>query len=303
MSTLLTRMYEAYGDALDAVHELKKNRFTDANVHLISLAPNAPHEGPDLHTRIMAAGVPAADASALASLIEQGQTLIVVKAVMGVALKANSILDAYHPIAQSKVAKEYYQSLLDRAAPLSSAFGLPTLYRDPTPFATFWNMPSIAGSATPSLWHQPSRETTFFGFPKLLRTKQTFSSWYNLPMLTKSQRPFSEFFRMPELTSISAPFSAFFRVPSLINEKGWDAQVQGVPKLTDSSASLSRFFGWPILTQQSGPMMPSQSVHNLSTKAAPFSGALQLPTLLRGRWSLSGMFGLPLLLNRREPKH
>ena len=108
---------------------------------------------------------------------------------------------------------------------------------------------------------------------------------------------------MPELTSISAPFSAFFRVPSLINEKGWDAQVQGVPKLTDSSASLSRFFGWPILTQQSGPMMPSQSVHNLSTKAAPFSGALQLPTLLRGRWSLSGMFGLPLLLNRREPKH
>ena len=307
MSTLITRIYEAYGDALGAVSELKRNQFGNA-VHLISLAPNdAAASGHTLEERILAAGVPQADVAAFAASVQQGHSLIVVHAVMGVALKATAILNAHNPVKGAVESKDYYVSTVQRGAPLSSIFGLPVLLSDPTPFATFWNMPSLVKSSTPlsnffsipSLWRQPSSETTLFGFPKLLRSKQTLSSWYNLPLLIKSGRPFNEFFRMPELTRITSPFSAFFRMPCLINESGWDAQVQGVPKLVDSSASLSRFFGWRVLTETSSTTFPSSSVNDLGGTPAPLSSMLSLPTVLKDGGSLSAMFGIPLLLNRK----
>jgi len=307
MSTLITRFYEAYGDALSAVNELKRNKFGNA-VQLISLAPNdAAESGETLEDRILRAGVPPADVAAFAAAVQQGHSLIVVKAVMGVALKATTILNAHKPIKDAVESKDYYASTVQQGTPLSSVLGWPVLLRDPTPFATFWNMPSLVKSSTPlsnffsipSLWRQPSSETTLFGFPKLLRSKQTLSSWYNLPLLVKTKRPFNEFFRMPELTSISSPFSAFFRMPCLINERGWDAQVQGVPKLVDSSVSLSRFFGWRVLTDKSTPIFPSSGVNNLSGTPAPLSSMLSMPTVLKGGGSLSAMFGIPLLLNRK----
>ena len=307
MSTLITRIYEAYGDALSAVNELKRNQFGSA-VHLISLAPNdAAASGETLEDRILKAGIPQADVAAFAAAVQQGQSLIVVNAVMGVALKATAILNAHNPRTDALESKDYYVSTVQRGSPLSSILGLPVLSRDPTPFATFWNMPSLVKSATPlsnffsipSLWRQPSSETTLFGFPKLLRSKQTLSSWYNLPLLVNSKRPFNEFFRMPELTSITSPFSAFFRIPCLINESGWDAQVQGVPKLVDSSASLSRFFGWRVLTEKSTPIFPSSGVNDLGGAPAPLSSMLSMPTVLKDGGSLSAMFGIPLLLNRK----
>jgi hypothetical protein len=100
MSTLVTRIYEAYGDALSAVNELKQNRFGDKSVHLISMAPNDPsQEGRSLEDRIIEAGVPAADVPAFAALIQQGHSLVAVNAVMGVALKATAILNAHNPMA------------------------------------------------------------------------------------------------------------------------------------------------------------------------------------------------------------
>ncbi len=312
MSTLITRIYEAYGDALSAVNELKRNRFGDNAIHLISMAPNDPSEAEmTLEDRIIKAGVPAGDAGVFAAAIREGHSLVAVRAVMGVGLKATAILNAHNPKQGAVERKDYYVSTVDQGTPLSSVFGLPVLLRDPTPFATFWNMPSLVRSSTPlsnwfsvpTLWRQPSTETTFFGFPKLLRSKQTLSSWYNLPLLIKSGRPFNEFFRMPELTSVAAPFSAFFRIPSLINERGWDAQVQGVPKLVDNSASLSRFFGWRVLTEKSSPIFPSSGVNNLSDTPAPLSSILCIPTVLKGGGSLSGAFGIPLLLNKRKASH
>ena len=242
MSTLITRIYEAYGDALSAVSELKKNRFGDSAITLISMAPNDPSEtGVSLEDRILQAGVPAADVGAFAASVRQGGSLVAVKAVMGVGLKATAIMNAHNPMQGAVERKDYYVSTVDRGTPLSSVMGLPVLARDPTPFATFWNMPSLVRCSTPlsnffslpSLWRQPSSETTFFGFPKLIRSKETFSSWYNLPLLIKSGRPFNEFFRMPELTSITSPFSAFFRMPCLINERGWDCLLYTSPSPRD----------------------------------------------------------------------
>jgi hypothetical protein len=308
MSTLITRIYEAYGDALNAVSELKKNRFGDNAIHLISMAPNDPAQAEmSLEARIAEAGIPAADAAAFAKAVQQGYSLVAVNAVMGAALKATAIVNAHHPLKGVVECKDYYVSTVQEGAPLSSFFGLPVLLRDPTPFATFWNMPSLVKTSTPlsnffsipSLWRQPSSETTFFGFPKLLRSKETLSSWYNLPLLVKTRRPFSEFFRMPELTSVAAPFSAFFRIPSLINERGWDAQTQGVPKLLDNSASLSKFFGWRVLTQGGSTTFPASGVNKLSGDPAPLSSKLSMPTLMNGDESFSTRFGIPLLLKPR----
>ena len=182
MSTLITRTYEAYGDALNAVGELKKNRFGD--IHLISMAPNdAGEAGLSLEDRIIAAGVPAADASAFAKAVQQGYSIVAVRAVMGVGQKATAILNAHNPMQGAVEGKDYYVSTVNEGTPLSSVLGLPVLLRDPTPFATFWNMPSLVKSSTPlsnffsipSLWRQPSSETTFFGIPKLIRSKQTLS--------------------------------------------------------------------------------------------------------------------------------
>jgi hypothetical protein len=100
MSTLITRFYEAYGDALSAVNELKRNKFGDA-VQLISLAPNDAAASETLEDRILKAGVPQADVAAFAAAVRQGHSLIVVKAVMGVALKATAILNAHKPIKHS----------------------------------------------------------------------------------------------------------------------------------------------------------------------------------------------------------
>ena len=178
MSTLITRIYEAYGDALSAVNELKKNRFGDTAIHLISMAPNDPSEaGLSLEERIVKAGIPAGDAAGFAASIQQGHSLLAVNAVMGVALKATAIMNAHNPMTGAVERKDYYVSTVQQGTPFSSIFGLPVLLSDPTPFATFWNMPSLVKSATPlsnffsipSLWRQPSTETTFFGFPKLLR--------------------------------------------------------------------------------------------------------------------------------------
>ena len=70
MSTFITRIYEAYGDALSAVNELKRNRFGDNAVHLISMAPNDPSEAEmSLEDRIVKAGVPVADAGAFAATL------------------------------------------------------------------------------------------------------------------------------------------------------------------------------------------------------------------------------------------
>jgi len=134
MSTLITRVYEAYGDALNAVNELKKNRFTDQSVRLFSMAPNDAEGGQALVDRIVQAGVPAADAQAFASLLEQGHSLVTVRAVMGVGQKATAIVNAHHPMADplgprtitSPQSTRARRSLRSSGFPLSRVIPLPS---------------------------------------------------------------------------------------------------------------------------------------------------------------------------------
>ena len=120
MSTLITRIYEAYGDALNAVSELKRNRFGEAAIHLISMAPNDPAQADmSLEERIAAAGIPAADSADFAKAVRQGHSLVAVRAVMGVGQKATAILNAHSPMQGAVERKDYYISTVDRGTPLS----------------------------------------------------------------------------------------------------------------------------------------------------------------------------------------
>ena len=302
MSTLNTRIYRDYGDAVNAVNRLHKKKFNKNFVFLISNAENHTSESDGtLEERIAKAGIPASDATSFAEFIQQGYSLVAVHAPWGESLNATTIMDKFSPEKITTANKKYQGPTFLNGSPFSTFFDIPLLSKDPTPFATFWNMPSIVRSSTPfsnwigipSIWRQPSVEKSLFGMPKLLRSKQSLSSWYNLPMLTKTARPFSQFFRMPELTRISTPFSAFFRVPSLINQKGWDAQVQGWPKLTKSGTI-------DTVTKTDDTTFPSDGVHKLGRVADPLSSTLGLPTVSRRSWTVSGLLGIPLLVKSRK---
>ena len=281
MSTIITRMYETYGDALSAVNDLKKNRIEDGDIELFSKAPNeeaVPSESAAADGGMVAAitkiGVPASDAQAFAALVSQNHSLVVVQAPMGIAKKATTILDRNSPMAGAVNRKEYYRSASEPGAPLSSMFGWPVLITDATPFSRFWNMPAISRATSsplsswlgiPTIWSGRVGDRGWFGMPKLISKDATFSSLYNLPFKTKSQSPLSEFLNMPQLSKTAAPFSEFFSIPSLVNEKGWNKTIFGWAKLTSSSASLSKVLGVPEIGK-SGTIFPSDGVSSLSKK-------------------------------------
>jgi hypothetical protein len=286
MSTLITRIYANYGDAVGTVNELHKKHFDKSHVSLVSTVENDPAE-PNLSVedRIARLNVPASDAPALITMVKQGKSVVAVNAMWGEAIKATTIMEKHGPEAEPVQRKQYHVTTFNDGTPLSTFFGMPVLLKSTKPLTSFWNIPALTKSSMlifdrlglPSIWRQPSSDKTIFGIPKLLRSDQSFSSFFGLPQLTKTDRPFSRFFNMPELTSVAAPFSAFFRFPSLINERGWDAQVQGWPKLINSATPFSNFLGLPVLTKSNTTFLTS-SVESSSRPASSVSSKSGKPT-------------------------
>ena len=284
MSTLITRIYANYGDAVSTVNELHKKHFDKSHVMLVSTVENDPAE-PNLSVedRIARLNVPAGEVPSLIASVKKGQSVVAVNAMWGEAIKATTIMEKHGPEADPIQRKQYHVTTFPSGTPFSTFFGMPVLLKSSTPLSSFLNTPTVTKSSMlisnrlgwPSIWRQPSSDTTVFGIPKLLRTHQSFSSWFNLPLLTKTDRPFSRFFRMPELTSVATPFSAFFRFPSLITERGWDAQVQGWPKLMSNGTPFSQFFGLRVLTS-GATIFPTSGVDR-STGESSGTGISTLP--------------------------
>ena len=246
-------------------------------------------------------------AVAFAADVSAGRSVVLVRAVMGVAVKAADILDGHNPLPGAHNQKEFYTSSFDGRTPFSSVFGLPLLMKDATPFSRFWNMPALARAASPlstwlnipTLWNKPSSDTSWFGTPKLLRGTGSFSSFFNLPVLLKAGRPFSEFWHAPELSREATPFAVFFRIPSLINQPGWNSEVDGVPKLMRNAMPFSNLLGLRGLARSGDTTFPSSGVSRMSDKPSVFSSMLGLPTVSSEPRTTSSLFGIPLLLSKR----
>ena len=209
MSTTIPRIYDSYGDALNAANELKKNRFRDDEISLISNAPNREIGGAaDPAMAIADAGIPADDVAAFAAVVADGKSLLVVRAVWGAAAKAVGIVDSHGPSEKGVGRREYYASSLadktddDPFSDFTPTFGFPTLLDDAAPFSRFWNLPLLLDDSTPfSNWLTfPTLRTGYtFGEPKLIDAPDLFSRELRAPTLWN--KSISKELNIPELKS------------------------------------------------------------------------------------------------------
>lgn len=191
MSTTIPRLYDTYGNALDAANALKARGFRESEFDLISTAPNR-EAGPvaDISQEIGKAGIPAEDVGAFADAVSAGKSLLVVRAVWGAAVKAIAAVDSHNPTGEAVGRREYYASKSNDKSIFSATFGLPMLLSDPAPFSKFWNLPTLSSDATPfsSMLTLPTLWSGFlFGIPKLLSDGALFSNELRIPVLLKSR--------------------------------------------------------------------------------------------------------------------
>jgi hypothetical protein len=191
MSTIITRIYETYGAALDAATELKKNRYAESSVSLISKAANR-EEGTadDTVAEIVKAGIPSDNVEPFAAYVAQGKSLLIVRAVFGAAAKAIEIADRYDPIATGVVRTSYPTEKISEIHPLSAMMGWPLLWNSSTPLSDFWKWPTLINNAAPfSSWLTfPTLKSGFtFGVPKLLKDPAVFSNAFHIPVLIRNR--------------------------------------------------------------------------------------------------------------------
>lgn len=196
MSTIIPRIYDTYGNAVDAVNQLKRSGYRDDEISLISTAPNRePGEDIDPATAIAKAGIPKDDVAAFADVVKQGNSLLIVRAVWGAAVKAIGIVDSHAPLSANIGRREYSTALMaGEKSTFSLTFGWPMLLNDASPFSNFWKWPVLSSNATPfsSMFSWSTLRSGYtFGTPKLLNKATLFSDELRLPTLV-DKTPFSK---------------------------------------------------------------------------------------------------------------
>ncbi len=199
MTTIIPRIYESYGNALDAVAELRKNRYRSDEISLISNAPNRePGAEEEPSAAIAAAGIPADDVAAFAGVVAQGKSLLVVRAVWGAALMAIRVVDSHGPI-DSGVGRREYSTVAAakakktvNASPgslFSSYFGWSMLMSDPAPFSNYFKWPVLINDSAPfsrMLGWKTLKSGYTFGKPKLTNDPSLYSKESQMRATAKS---------------------------------------------------------------------------------------------------------------------
>jgi len=214
MSTTVARIYESYGNALEASNHLKTSRFHADEIDLISKATNRPEgETADLPGEISKAGIPKGDVASYVEAVEAGKSLLVVRAAWGAAQRALRTVDSHGPAEADAGNREYYVSTVEpfslssffsnlgfsmssssvssntvlssEAAPFSKMFNWPVLINNASPLSTMFNMPTLSKGFT---FGVPKLSNDFtFGVPKLLNSGTVFSDKLNMPVLSKDE--------------------------------------------------------------------------------------------------------------------
>ena len=191
--TIIPRIYDTYGAALDAVAQLKKNGYRSDEISLISTAPNRePGDDTDPATAIAKAGIPKNDVAAFVDVVRQGKSLLVVRAVWGAAVKAIGIVDSHAPSVANIGRREYTTAHLGgERAKFSLTFGWPMLLNDASPFSNFWKWPLLSSNPTPfsSMFSWSTLKSGYtFGPPKLINKSSLFSDELRIPVLLDEKR-------------------------------------------------------------------------------------------------------------------
>ncbi len=230
--------------------------------------------------------------------MQQGASLAAVCAPFGQGVLASHILDKQGPI-HTGLEHKAPTVTWDEAAPLSSAFRLPTLWRNqPAPLSV------VAGAPL-------SRGRTFESkFAELTDTSWTLSSRVGFGLLTRNQAPkaslsgksgdeWKSSLGFPMLASNPVPLSAAIgmellspRIPP--QDPAPLSDFLGFPVLSHGRSFLSRLL--PTLTSPGFAMFGSDP---LTDNAAPFSSRIGQPVLMDDPAPLSAKMGRPTLSDNR----
>jgi hypothetical protein len=144
MTQVITRLYANAADAEAAVKALKAQKYGDNEIFVVGPPANGKASPESLAATIAQAAILKSDAAILAKGVAKGGTLVILHAAFGSGAKAAGLLDSHNPIPSGVAAPAQALQQHDEAAPLSSAFNWPTLLNNPTPFATFFNFPTLS---------------------------------------------------------------------------------------------------------------------------------------------------------------
>jgi hypothetical protein len=238
MPVTVIRVYGTHEAAENAVKELKRQRFSASDVHLV----RAPEEGADAVPAIQEAGVSKYRAERFAGALTHGGALVVVHPPFGNAALAEEVLDHFEPVTTHGIPSHEYDlgtDYEDDATPFSRLLGWKVLLRNnPAPFsdALGWSTLKKPGA------HEYAQSTP----GKLLGgSAAPLSNTLGLKILTENPAPLSSSTGMKTLSSDPAPFSRLLGLKTLTGKQ----TVLGDTKLSHDPAPLSHALGLPVLTK------------------------------------------------------
>jgi BCD family chlorophyll transporter-like MFS transporter len=190
-SMKLSRLYDNAADAAAAVAALKTAGFRDGDIETVTAGDKGWISADTLRKHEVAKD----HAEPYAAALRTGKVLVLVNPLLGWSEPATKALAAPRGGENAPATVGFEGSEWDEAAPLSSALFLPVLSKNPTPFGSFWNVPTLAKR----YWF--------------------FSNLFGFKLLTDDAAPLSKLFGLKTLSSNPAPFSTLLRWPTLTKSK------------------------------------------------------------------------------------
>ncbi len=137
----ISRMFSTTEDAMEAVAAFAPLEFDGRHLRVVSATPDY------VSARyLVKKGVFPAHAEATAAKVRAGGVLLIVDQPIGFTEAAMEILAAAAPHGDNTSPVVNESCGFDENTPFSSLMGWDLLTPDPTPFASFWNLPTLARS-------------------------------------------------------------------------------------------------------------------------------------------------------------
>jgi hypothetical protein len=226
MTVIAIRIYDTPQNAKGAVTKLKKSHVNDSQIAVVS---GEGKTAASVAAAITEAGIPAANAKALAESVAKGGTMVAVCPLFGKAYEAAEILDSFSPTEACELATGMQPEAGGDAGAgqvLSAAAGWALLSNDPTPLSTAMNWKLLSDNKFPA------------------------SKWFGWAMLSKAKFPASTAFSWKMLSDQKFPASSAF---------SWKL-------LSDKATPLSSKYGWSLLSSNATPLSDKLGLPVLSAK-------------------------------------
>ena len=198
MTQIISRLYAYTRDAEAAVNDLKTHRLRENEIFVVR--PPLKGERPcvdNIVQAIVQCALMPSEAMIYAKRIARGGTLVAVHAPFDKRERVSALLDIRDPVLRSIGPKHYPPLPWDSAAPFSSFMQWPTLFDEPTPFADFWCVPTLAKDRGSSSRRLRRRRRS--------RSPAPFSDALGINLLSASPTPLSDSLGLRLLSTSPTP--------------------------------------------------------------------------------------------------